>query len=263
MKENIVAVCISGKEEAWSVPEIPFYCHAEGYKDFPHYPPVKTRERIRYLAARRNAAHKRALELHPNTEHFLSIDSYYLSYAHEIRSLLKEYSNYDAECVLGATNWFSDYSRIPLKLRYWDTWATPEMRDKRFDYYPRHEGMPEGWESVRGCGGFAVYPRWVWERRGYGVPEPFPEAGNEVNYLCQCPGISSYVSLNVRVLRETPKEIRDRSLINRLRTTLRVGTRLGMRRPLTSRASEMHGFGPEPIREDALDEPTIRKFNVT
>ena len=175
MRENIVAVCISGKQEAWSIPEIPFYCHTEGYRDFPHYPPVKTRERIRYLAERRNAAHKRALELHPNTEHFLSIDSYYLSYVHEIQHLLQEYSNYNAECVLGATNWFSDYSRIPLKLRYWDTWATPEMRDKRFDYYPRHEGMPEGWESVRGCGGFAVYPRWVWERRGYGVPEPFPE----------------------------------------------------------------------------------------
>ena len=82
------------------------------------------------------------------------------------------------------------------------------------------------------------------------MPEPFPEAGNEVNYLCQCPQISSYVSLNVRVFRETPKEIRDRSLINRLRTTLKVGTRLGVRRPLIG---EMHRLGPEPMREDSLD----------
>jgi len=43
MKENITAVCISGKEEAWHVPEIPFYCHTTGFKEFPHYPPVKTR----------------------------------------------------------------------------------------------------------------------------------------------------------------------------------------------------------------------------
>src|SRR6266571_4360469 len=79
MKENIVAVCISGKQEAWGIPEIPFYCHAEGFKEFPHYPPVKTRERIQYLAMRRNMAHKQALERNPHAEHFLSIDSYYLT----------------------------------------------------------------------------------------------------------------------------------------------------------------------------------------
>ncbi len=229
MKQNIIAVCISGKQEAWGIPEIPFYCHAEGFKEFPHYPAMKTRERIQYLAVRRNMAHKQALELNPNAEHFLSIDSYYLTRINEIWHLLKEYADYNGECILGATNWFADYSRVPLKLRYWDTWATPEMKDKKYDYYPRHEGLPQGWEKVRGCGGFTVYPRWVWERQGYGVPEPFPEAGNEVNYLCLCPGIPSYVTLNVKALRETPKEIVNRSMINRVRTTVKLRTRLRMK----------------------------------
>ena len=234
MKRNIVAVCISGKQEPWNLPEIPFYCHTEGFQEFPHYPPLKTRERIQYLAVRRNTAHKRALELNPNAEHFLSIDSYYLPSIDEIRRLLKEYSDYGEECILGATNWFEDYSRVPLKLRYWDTWATPEMKDKKYDYYPKHEGLPQGWEKVRGCGGFTVYPKWVWERRGYGVPDPFPEAGNEVNYLCQCPGISSYVTLNVKALRETPKEIVNRSMINRVRTTVKLGSRLRLKRTPSS-----------------------------
>ena len=247
MKQNIVAVCISGKQEPWSISEIPFYCHTEGFKEFPHYPPVKTRERIQYLAMRRNTANKQALELSPKAEHFLSIDSYYLAQVDEIRHLLKEYSDFDAECILGATNWFPDHSRVPLKLRYWDTWATPEMKDRKYDYYPRHEGLPEGWENVRGCGGFTLYPRWVWERRGYGVPEPFPDAGNEVNYLCQCPGILSYVTLNVKALRETPKEIVNRSMINRVRTTIKLRTRLRMKRsPLLMGLITVHASETKP-----------------
>lgn len=224
-------MCISRIRESWKVEEIPLYCHTEGYVDFPHYPPVKTRERVQYLADRRNAAHKRAVALYPDTEHFLCVDSYYLKMTSEIRNLIREYSDYELDCVLGATNWFADYSRVPLRLRYWDTWATPEMKNKRYEYYPRHEGIPQGWEYVHGCGGFAAYPRWVWERRGYGVPEPFPEAGNEVNYLCQGPDIRSYVTFNVKAIRNTPSEMVNRSLTKRLRTTIGVGTRLHLKRP--------------------------------
>ncbi len=229
MKRNITAVCISGKKEDWGIPEIPFYCYTDGFREFPHYPPVKTRERIEYLAARRNAAHRNALDLNPETEHFLSIDSYYLSKLNEVRTLVKDYSEFDQDCILGATNWFLDYSRIPLKMKYWDTWATPEMLDKQYNYFPRHHGLPEGWEMVRGCGGFTLYPRWVWEKHGYGVPEPFPDAGNEVNYLCSRSGISSYVDFSVKALRETPHEIRNRSLFERVRTTIGLRTRLGIR----------------------------------
>jgi hypothetical protein len=230
MKTNITAVCISGKEESWHVNETPFYCYAMGFKDFPHYPPVKTRERVEYLSTRRNDAHRKALELIPDTQHFLSIDSYYLDQVAEVRSLLKEYQAFTADCVLGATNWFLDCSKIPSKIRYWDTWATPEMKKKSYNYYPRNEGLPEGWEKVRGCGGFAIYPRWLWEQRGYGVPEPFPEAGNEVNYLCNFPGIPSYVTFNVRAHRATPEEVLKRSLVNRLRTTIGLRSRLGLKK---------------------------------
>src|SRR5207245_7968077 len=158
-----------------------------------------------------------------------SIDSYELTTINEICQLLKEYVDYNGECILRATNWFPDYSRVPLKLRYWDTWATPEMKDRKYDYYPRHEGLPEGWESVRGCGGFTLYPRWVWERRGYGVPEPFPDAGNEVNYLCQYPGIPSFVTSNVKAHRDTPVELVNRSLVSRIRTTVGLRSRLSLR----------------------------------
>ena len=227
-------MCISRKQESWGVTEIPLYCHTEGYRDYPHYPPAKTRERVQYLADRRNAAHKQAVVLHPGTQHFLCIDSYYLSLTKQIRELSKEYSDFEQECILGATNWFADYSRVPLRLRYWDTWATPEMKNKKYEFYPRHEDLPPGWESVGACGGFTLYPRWVWEQHGYGVPEPFPEAGNEVNYLCQRSGIRSYVTFNVKALRETPKEIVNKSLVNRLRTTIGVGTRLHLRRSVVT-----------------------------
>ncbi len=229
MKRNITAVCISGKKETWSFDGIPFYCHTDGYKEFPNYPPAKTRERVQYLSNRRNAANRKLLELHSETEHFLSIDSYYLDQITEIRQLLREYTDFNADCVLGATNWFLDYSKYPVRVRYWDTWATPEMRGKAYDYYPRREQIPEGWERVRGCGGFTLYPRWLWEKRGYGMPEPFPGAGNEVNYLCNFPGIPSYVTFNVKAHRETPKELLDRSLVNRIRTTIGLRSRLGFR----------------------------------
>jgi hypothetical protein len=229
MKKNITAVCISGKEEPWNTPDILFYCHTQGYRKFPHYPPAKTRERIRYLSSRRNAANRVAVELYPETQHFLSIDSYYVHYVTEIRRLVNEYSAFKPDCILGATNWFWDHSRLPLRLRYWDTWATPEMKNTPYEYYPTRDGLPEGWERIAGCGGFTLYPRWVWEKQGYGIPEPFPQAGNEVNYLCQCPGIASYVTFNVKPLRETPR----RSLVNRVRTTLGLRTRLGLKRHVT------------------------------
>ncbi len=229
VKNNITAVCISGIQESWRLTEIPFLCYTAGYEYFPHYPPVKTKERIMYLSQRRNNANRAALELYPDTQHFLSIDTYYLNYINEIHQLLREYSDYDGDCILGASNWYLDYSKIPAKIRYWDQWATPEMMHRRYDYYPRTAGLPEGWERVRGCGGFTLYPRWVWEKRGYGIPEPFPEAGNEVNYLCECPGIFSYVTLNVKALRHTPPEVMNRSLLARIRTTVGLRTRLGLK----------------------------------
>ena len=182
------------------------------------------------MSGRRNAANRRLLELHPDTEHFLSIDSYYLDQVDNIRQMIAEYSVYVADCILGATNWFLDCSKYPSRVRYWDTWATPEMRGKTFDYYPMHKQIPRGWEPVGGCGGFTLYPRWLWEKRGYGIPEPFPDAGNEVNYLCNYPGIPAYVTFNVKAHRETPEELLNRSFARRLRTTIGLRSRLWHRR---------------------------------
>jgi len=227
MKDHITAVCISGVQEYWRLPEIPFYCHTGGYRPYPHFPPQVTRDRLLYLSSRRNAANSFALQIHPETEHILSIDSYYLGYVSEIRQLVKEYVGYPDACILGATNWYLDKAKIPARIRYWDGWGTPEMLRRSYDFNPRHKGLPPGWEPVGGCGGFTLYPRWIWERQGYGIPEPFPEAGNEVNYLCRCPGVSSFVTLNVKVLRQTPPEVMNRSLLRRIRTTIGLRTRLG------------------------------------
>ncbi len=229
-KHNISAVTISGKKETWTLEDIPFYCHTKGFREFPHFPPLKTRERVQYLLDRRNEAHRKLLELNPDTQHILSIDSYYLGQQNEIQKLIEEYVDYDEDCVLGASNWFLDTSKYPSRVRYWDTWATPEMKKTPYNYYPKHDSIPLGWEKVSACGGFALYPRWLWEKRGYGIPEPFPDSGNEVNYLCNYPGLSSYVSFNVKAQRETPTEILHSSFAKKLRMTIGLRSRLGLRR---------------------------------
>ncbi len=220
--ENIVAVCISKRPEEWSVSEILFYCHTEGYREFQSFPPLKTIERIEYLAERRNKANQRALELYPRTEYIFSVDSYHVTRVTEILRLVSEYQKRNRDIVLGGAPWFHDTSVWPARRRFWDTWATPELTD-----------IPvgrEGWLKVRGCGGFTIYPRWLWEERGFGVPYPFPESGCEVNYLCNDPRIETYVTLNVKPERATPKELLSKPLSHRLRTRLALGRLLGGRR---------------------------------
>src|SRR5213594_321625 len=109
---EIVAVTISKDALEWKVPEIPFYNHTEGYEDYPHFPRLKTRFRIDYLARRRNAANQRAIELYPDLTHFFSLDSYYLNDVDEIRNLIAEYRKHDRDVILGASTWYIDPSRI-------------------------------------------------------------------------------------------------------------------------------------------------------
>lgn len=217
--DNIIAVCISRKLEQWQVPEIPFFCYTEGYKQYQSFPPLKTVERIKYLADRRNKANENALKLNRDAKYFFSVDSYYLTRTHEIRWLIEEYKLRSEDIVLGGAPWFNDTSVWPSKRKFWDTWATPELA-----IVPVGQ---TGWLRVRGCGGFTIYPRWLWEERGFGVPYPFPESGNEVNYLCANSKVPSFVSLNVKPKRETPKELLAKPFGHRLRTRLALGTRFG------------------------------------
>jgi hypothetical protein len=51
-----------------------------------------------------------------------------------------------------------------------------------------------------------------------------------VNYLCNYPGIPTYVTFNVKANRETPMELLSRSFVKKLRTTVGLRSRLGLRR---------------------------------
>lgn len=174
---------------------------------------------MRYLAERRNSANQRALEFHPKAKYLFSVDSYYLERVSEIRQLVFEYAKRSKDIVLGGAPWFRDTSVWPARRRFWDTWATPELGKISVER--------KGWLKVRGCGGFTIYPKWLWEERGFGVPHPFPKSGCEVNYLCDDSRIESYVSLNVKPERATPRELLTKPLIQRVRTRLALKTRLG------------------------------------
>jgi len=223
---EIVAVTISKDALEWKVPEIPFYNHTEGYEDYPHFPRLKTRFRIDYLARRRNAANCRAIQLHPDLTHFLAIDSYYLNDIVEIRQLVKEYQGHE-NVILGASTWYIDPSRIIKKHWYWDTWTNPEFLGKTPEYSPPQvDTVPEGWQEAHGAGGFCIYPRWAWEKQQYGVPEPFPESGCEANYLSRCDGIKTYITFNTQAWRDPPEELKNKPYINRVRTSLGIRTRI-------------------------------------
>src|SRR5439155_1247755 len=72
---RIGAVCISRNQETWEIKGLPFYNYTKGWKPFQH---EQTAERVAYLAERRNTAVAKALDLFPETQHILMIDSYYL-----------------------------------------------------------------------------------------------------------------------------------------------------------------------------------------
>jgi hypothetical protein len=161
-----------------------------------------SRDRIAYLAERRNLAVARALSLYPSTRHILMIDSYYLGQTDQIRILLNEY---DGESILGGAVWFLDKTKLLPRIRFWDTWTTPELKELEFP--PKSSGKV----AVKAVGACYLYPKEVWQRFGYGVPEDLH--GCEHNYLCEMSGLEIYLSLNASLWRPPlvypwPKRIR-------------------------------------------------------
>src|SRR5207245_279607 len=72
---RISAVCISRYPEGLSIPGLPYHNYTEGWKPYGH---EKTKERVSYLAERRNRAVAETLALLPETKHVMMIDSYYV-----------------------------------------------------------------------------------------------------------------------------------------------------------------------------------------
>ncbi len=202
MRSNITAVCISREPESWHIPSIPYYCYTAGWEP---YGRDKTKERVAYLARRRNQALALALESYPDTEHVLMIDSYYLGQTRSIANLLDEYDQCDG--ILGASTWIVDKTRIRAKNRFFDNWTTPECAEvllprayvTRPSQYLKEYHSKNGWTSVRAVGACYLYPLSVWKKNGYKVPST---GGCEHNYLCEMSGLPVWLSLNVGFWRE-------------------------------------------------------------
>lgn len=233
---NTVAVCISWKPETWSIPEVPFHSRVS---DGRPYPRVKTTERVAHLANRRNEALEEALSLYPHTQHVLMVDSYYLSQTREIRKLLSQYSRLStsSECIVGASTWFQDRTRIVPRIRFWDSWITPEAGHVRLPEKDTRAGLMR----VRAVGACYVFPRGVWEAHPYSVPTN----GGEHTSLCERSGLPVWLSLNVQLWRAPvvypwPKRIRQTLHLGRMR-----GWSSGEEKetPKTVPESEIEGVG--------------------
>ena len=176
--------------------EIPFFCYTKGWKPFGH---ERSRERISYLADRRNKAVLEALLLFPETEHILMVDSYYIKQSDEIFKLVKEYDKLSSElrdCILGASTWRPTKTGMRSTNSFYDTWTTPEGVGLRWEDARERGGLLR----VRSVGGCYLYPRFVWEKYGYGVPEDLH--GCEHNWLCERSGLPVFLSFNERLWRE-------------------------------------------------------------
>jgi hypothetical protein len=212
---NITAVCISRQQEAWHLSDIPFFCYTKKSKG--PFPRERIRQRIEYYAELRNEATSEALKRYPGTEHVLSVESYYLNQPRAIRRLI---TSYGGESIVGAATWIWEKLRILRKANFYDTWATPEADGLRF-----HFVRPRGKMKVSSVGSCIVFPRSVWERVGYGVPDPFPEAGCEYNYLCARSGLPVWLNLDANLWRnpKTVEGILEYSWPKRIRCSLNLG----------------------------------------
>src|SRR5881409_3679441 len=126
-KMKLVVICIAKDDltPQWRFP-YPFVCYTGDYQYYPHFPRLKTRFRIEYLAKRRNNAVKKAIELHPDMTHYLMLDSYYVNDSEAIEKLVRDYVIDGRDMILGASTWFVDTSRVKRRLVFWDSWTNPE-----------------------------------------------------------------------------------------------------------------------------------------
>lgn len=186
-----VAVCISRKQETLSLPSIPLVCYTEGWRQFPRF--EKSSARIAYLAERRNQAVAQALSTYPRCQNILMIDSYYVNQTNAIIQLLEEYSQLSSEyqggLILGGSTWAIHKTRILPSVNFFDTWTTPEGTNLSLTQAEQNNRLMK----VNAVGGCYLYPRWVWEKIGYGVPEDLH--GCEHNWLCEKSGLPVYLSL--------------------------------------------------------------------
>jgi hypothetical protein len=216
---NVTAVCVSRYTEGWNVQDIPFYNYTEGWRPFQH---EKTKERVAYLAERRNTAVSKALNVFPQTQHILMIDSYYVDQENQILKLVQEYAKktlveFPEGCILGASTWILDKTKIRSRFRFYDGWTTPEALELNPTLIQKQGGVI----PVKAVGGCYLCPRSVWEKTHYGVPEDLH--GCEHNWLCEQSGLPVFLSLNEMLWRKPLIY----PLSKRVRVTLHLGRLVG------------------------------------
>ena len=228
MIDRILAVSIAemDQKDKWSLQNIPLFTHTEGY-DPKYSEHNQARDRIEYLTRRRNEANREALARYPDTQHILAIDSYYVQKANEISRLIEAYKALSSsqECIIGASTWYYDKSRVRPVYRFYDYWSTPEMEKRTWS---RLRDLPTGLIRVTSVGACYIYPKWVWQEYGYSIPEPFPDGGIFHNWLCKKSGLPVFLDCDARLWRthaDSPG-ILEVGLFDRIRRTLRLGHRL-------------------------------------
>lgn len=217
---------MSSKDESknWHL-HLPLVCHTDGYD--PRFSTHdESRERVDYLTNRRNQANSLAVSKYPDAEHILAIDSYYLGCTEAILELVERYEALSSfgECILGASTWYYDFSRIRPRIRFYDIWSTPEM--KRF-IASSESRLPLGLTRVSSVGACYIYPVWIWEKYRYQVPDDFPHGGIFHNWLCKNSGLPVYLDYRVRLWRDhTNSDVPKFSWVQRIRGTLRMKHRV-------------------------------------
>ncbi len=232
---DILAVAISSKAEAWFTKEIPFYCHTEGWKPYTRTimkdgkeQLAITRERIEYLANRRNKAVENALLEYPSSKHILMIDSAYVAQVEAVTRLIEDYLACNVPLIMGATSWVVHKKTIRRSIAYYDYWSTIEARFIPFEFDPETDGLVTYFERplpklmpVRSVGGCYIFPRSLWDKGvRYGVPDDLH--GCEHNFLCERSGLPVYLDFNARLWREPSVY----PLTKRIRVSLGARTRI-------------------------------------
>jgi|SRR5438445_5291696 len=152
---NITAVTISRQPETIDF-DLPFYCHTEGYRPI-HHRDNESPERIQYLTRRYTDAVNHALGQHPETEHIMIIDSYYLHQS-PVRILLSHYSQLE-NSILGASIWFHDQTHLRPYIIYYETLSVRELAGKRWKTV---DALPSGLIEVGAVGACWIFPRKLW-----------------------------------------------------------------------------------------------------
>ncbi len=193
MSGNYLGVTISVNGEGWTIAEIPLYCHVGPKQNYPH---AQNFQRVEFLTAQRNQAMDAALRLFPGTTHILNIESNYLSQTRSIQKLVERYEELDSDIILGASTWAKMQDRFPTYYQFYDAWATPELY-----YYKYYRHPPGGLAQVSSVGSCLIFPAEVWRKHGFGVPEPFPQAGIYYNWLCERSVLPVLMDFDIRFYR--------------------------------------------------------------